>query len=53
MAAAHEANTNGSRVVFSEAHHYRWQYPHTLGRMRAYGEARERQGQGVTSKDGV
>lgn len=43
--AAREAGQDGHLLVHSEGHHFRWQYPHTLGRMKAYAQkqAEERQ----------
>ena len=34
-------NPEAGRVVHSEAHHYRFQYPHTLGRMKSYAKMKD------------
>ena len=34
-------NPEAGRVVHSEAHHYRFQYPHTLGRMKSYAKIKD------------
>lgn len=38
--AAAASGVDGTHVVHSHAHLFRWKYPHTLGRMKAY--ARDR-----------
>jgi hypothetical protein len=43
MEAFNEANTDGKHLVHSHAHLFRWKYPHTLGRMKAYGVGRARE----------
>ena len=34
-------NPEAGRVVHSEAHHYKFQYPHTLGRMKSYAKRKD------------